>query len=236
MGTRRGGGAQSRPRRRDLGLSQRLRCQSRRARGCPRPGARGRGNCFILLPEGRWSWVGARPSAPKHPTAKRLQAGGKSVCVGEWCAQGKGWETGNGNLRACLGFRASPFLHLCPLLSSFRALWAHETSPAPAPGMAPSRSRAPAPSPPVPKAECFREKSPRMVSPPGLPNPERLQGKQSSPCAPLGLLTRIRSSFFSLPEAAQRLRAFAGSLCTKTGRGDGAGFFVANVGQGKGGS
>lgn len=42
--------------------------------------------------------------------------------------------------------------------------------------------------------------------------------------------------FFSLPEAAQRLRAFAGSLCTKTGRGDGAGFFVANVGQGKGGS
>lgn len=56
---------------------------------CPRPGARGRGNRSVSLPEGRWSWVGAQTSAPKHPTAKRLQARGRiglrarAMCAGK---------------------------------------------------------------------------------------------------------------------------------------------------------
>lgn len=41
----------------------------------------------------------------------------------------------------------------------------------------------------------------------------------------------VSAALFSLPEAAQRLQAFAGSLCTKTGRGDGAGFWPANQGS-----
>lgn len=151
-------------------------------------------------------------------------------------------ETGYGDLRACLGFRASPLLHLCPLLASFRALRAHAASPAPAPGMVLSRSRAPAPSQPVPKLERFREKSPWMVSPPGLPNPERLQGKQSSPCAPRGLLTRIRSSFF--PPRGRTKAAGVRRVPLHQNRAWGRGWllagkpglFVANVGQGKGGS
>lgn len=94
-----------------------------------------------------------------------------------------------------------------------------------------------------PETGAFQRKSPWTVSPPGLPNPERLQGKQSSPCAPLGLLTRIRSSF--LPPPRSRTKA-AGVSRVPLHRNAGAcgrgwllpgesGLFAANAGQGKGG-